>query len=185
MRLTHRNPSTDMRSPTTALLPGQARSTGGAGGRVRRRIVGLLAVVAMTGLGPLSMSATALARDVVQPGRAVTASVSSVRQTNWVVPLSVTCGGPTATTCRGRLSLVVKVRYRQTGKQSTLVLGTRLYAIKVGTKQTLRITLNPRGRSLLASHTWLKVRVRLTPTARGGGVAMASRTIITLRAPAE
>ena len=174
--------------PTTAPLPGQARLTAASGCRRRRR-TGLLALAALTGLGALSTSATALpaplaGRDVVQPGGALTTSVSSAQQTNWVVPLTVTCSGPAASICRGRLSLTVKVLWRLTGKRTTLVLGSKLYAIKRGAKQTVRITLNPRGRALLTSHEWLKVRVRLTPTA-GRGVATCSTPTITLRAPQD
>ena len=136
------------------------------------------------------MSATALGlsplpgRDVVPTGGALTASVGSVRHTNWVVPLTVTCTGPAATSCHGRLSLIVIVLNRRTDKRTSLVLGTRLYSIKSGAEQTVRTTLNPRGRALLANHTWLKVRVRLTATA-GRGVATSSRTTITLLAPEE
>lgn len=178
---------TDMRSQTTAPLPGQARSTAASGCRRRRRTAGLLAL-ALTGLGALSTSATALGRaplagrDVVQAGGALTTSVSSAQQTDWVVPLTVSCGGPAATTCRGRLSLIVKVLFRRTGKRTSLVLGSKLYTIKRGAQQTVRITLNPRGRALLTSHAWLKVRVRLAPAA-GRGVATCSTPTITLRAP--
>jgi hypothetical protein len=118
------------------------------------------------------------------PADAQTTSVSSVQHTNWVVPLSVSCAGPAAATCDGRLSLIVTVLYRRTGKRSPLVLGTKPYSIKSGATQSVRTTLNPRGRALLTSHAWLKVRVRLTATA-GRGVATSSRTTITLRAPEE
>jgi hypothetical protein len=146
--------------------------------------------VALTGLGLLARSATAFGptprsvRDFDQAGGAPTTSVGSVQHTTWVVPLTVTCTGPAATICRGRLSLIVIVLNRRTGKRAPLVLGTKLYSIKSGARQTVRTTLNPRGRALLANHTWLKVRVRLTATA-GRGVATSSRTTITLRAPEE
>ena len=121
---------------------------------------------------------------MVQPGGALTTSVSSAQQTNWVVPLTVTCSGPAASTCRGRVSLIVTVLWRRTGKRITLVLGSKLYAIKRGATQRVGITLNPRGRALLTNHEWLKVRVRLTPTA-GRGVATCSTPTVTLRAPQD
>lgn len=127
-------------------------------------------------------SPTAYREVTPKPFAALINSVSSVRRTNWIVPLSIRCRGPVGTTCRGRLSLIVKVLNKRTGKRKDIVLGAGAYTIKTGARRQVRITLNARGRTLLANRTSLKVRVRLAATS-GVGVAIPTTTLITLRAP--
>ena len=152
---------------TTAPLPGQARSTAASGFRGRRRTAALLALVALTGLGPLTRSAAAYGpaphsgRDFVQAGGAPTTSVSSVqhdklgrpahRHLHWTRRNDLP--RPSLADRQGPESAHRHASPRSCSAPSST-------PSRRGARQTVRITLNPRGRALLANHTWLKVRVQ-------------------------
>ncbi len=174
-----------------ALLPGHLRSSTAAADRLRqRRTMALVALAVVAAFGVVTGGAESAASRTASGTAArtsrttATTSVSSIRRTNWIVPLAVSCTGPAGVTCRGRISLVIRVLNKRTGKRGNLVLGAQAYSIKSGTKRAIRVTLTERAQMLLAYHTSLKVRVRLVPSS-GAGVATPSRMAITLRAPED
>ena len=127
-------------------------------------------------------SPTAYREVTPKPLAAVTNATSSVKRTNWVIPLAVACNGPAGKICRGRIALIVRVLNKRTGKRTDVVLGAKVYIIRTATKRTIQIEINARGRAMLANRTSLKVRVRLVAAA-GTGIAKSSKTTITLRVP--
>jgi hypothetical protein len=106
---------------------------------------------------------------VVQLSPVTTTATGGVRVTSsGVVPLAIGCRADAGTTCRGTLTLAVRVRPARASaaRLRTLTIARAKFAVAPGRKATLKIRLTRRGRHLLDKKGKLKVTAKISR--RGG-----------------
>jgi len=103
---------------------------------------------------------------------------SAVRVARGRALVRLLCRGDAA--CVGRAALVRRSAGGRAAGGRRVRYGAARYAVAAGTRETVRITLNRRGRSLLRRSGRRAVRLALELTPQGGGPVTRRR--VTLRA---
>jgi hypothetical protein len=126
-------------------------------------------------------------RVIPQPG---SPSIRTVKIKGPKLTITVTCGGASIQKCIGALALttlqhltgrkliaISAARKRSRPKRTTrtVTLAGASYSITGGGSETLTLTLNSRGKQLLAEYHKLPAKLTLTPT--GARIAVATKTV--------